>query len=127
VKTTNLIIRTEEKRVDEIFESAVRSGGDLAGVFEFDGEVGYFYLYKTEEKQGNKIVDSIGILLNTPIYPLQSVAVEWDLNEENVGLVIDGILWAIFDCANGKKYGSTYSKNTKPNLPTEVIRGFFRK
>lgn len=27
----------------ELFESSVRSAGDLAGFFEHDGDVGYFY------------------------------------------------------------------------------------
>ncbi|WP_286203065.1 hypothetical protein [Rhizobium lusitanum] len=37
--------------MDQLFESAVRSSGDLAGVFEFDGDVGYFYLCATEENK----------------------------------------------------------------------------
>ncbi|NTG47574.1 DUF2251 domain-containing protein [Agrobacterium rhizogenes] len=111
--------------MDELFESAVRSSGDLAGVFEFDGEVGYFYLCVTGEK-GSKIIDSMGVFLNTPMSSLPSIAVEWDASEQNVGLVIDGILWAIFDCANGKKFGEAYSKNIKPNFPTAVAQGFRR-
>lgn len=112
--------------MDELFESAVRSSGDLAGVFEFDGEVGYFYLCVTGEKQDSKILDSMGIFLNTPMSSLPSIAVEWDASEQNVGLVINGILWAVFDCANGEKFGEAYSKNTKPNFPTDVAQGFRR-
>ncbi|MBB3384491.1 MULTISPECIES: DUF2251 domain-containing protein [unclassified Rhizobium] len=112
--------------MDELFESAVRSIGDIAGVFEFDGEAGYFYLCVIDEKQDSKIIDAIGVFLNTPMSSLPSIAVEWDASEQNVGLVIDGILWAIFDCANGKKFGAAYSKNTKPNLPADVAQGFRR-
>ncbi len=37
---------------EEIFDSCVREKGDLAGVFEYDGEAGYFYLYETKRGQG---------------------------------------------------------------------------
>jgi hypothetical protein len=39
---------------NEMFESASRANGDLAGVFEYDGETGYFYLYETKETRGKK-------------------------------------------------------------------------
>lgn len=45
----------------EMFQSAVRSSGDLAGVFEYDGETGYFYLYQTGA-MGNKILSANHIL-----------------------------------------------------------------
>jgi len=38
------------------FESSVRSYGDLAGVFEYDGKEGYFFLFdltKVTGKQGS--------------------------------------------------------------------------
>ena len=31
-------------RPHEMFVSAIRSSGDLAGIFEYDGETGWFYL-----------------------------------------------------------------------------------
>jgi uncharacterized protein len=37
---------------DEIFESASRAAGDLAAVFEYDGETGYFYLYELQTGTG---------------------------------------------------------------------------
>jgi hypothetical protein len=40
----------------EIFVSSVRSTGDLAGVFEYDGETGYFYLYRAKGASGKKIM-----------------------------------------------------------------------
>lgn len=37
-----------------IFESATRSAGDLAGVFEHDDDTGYFYLYDLSRGEGQK-------------------------------------------------------------------------
>ena len=44
---------------DEMFDSVLRSAGDFAGVFEFDGDVGYFYLYDTTQPEKHKILGAI--------------------------------------------------------------------
>jgi hypothetical protein len=43
--------RCEQKMV----ESAVRSVGDQAGVFEYDGDTGHFYLYKPKGEKDQKV------------------------------------------------------------------------
>jgi len=49
-----------------MFDSAAQSGGNLAGVFEYDGDTGYFYLYRTKGEEGRKVVVAIWILNGTP-------------------------------------------------------------
>jgi hypothetical protein len=36
--------------MNEILKNTTRSAGDLAGVFEFDGDTSYFYLYNTSSE-----------------------------------------------------------------------------
>jgi hypothetical protein len=51
---------------DEMWIAVTRTKNDLAGVFEFDGEVGYFYLYRILASQGKRIVGSIHIVSGAP-------------------------------------------------------------
>jgi len=109
---------------DDIFESSVRSTGDLAGVFEYDGDNSYFYLYDTDRSQGEKVLDSIHVLSGKPDFSQAEIAIRWDDEETKVGLFIRGQLWAVFDSRRRIKYGGRYSSRTPPSLPSEVMDGF---
>jgi hypothetical protein len=74
----------------EIFKSSVRSKGDLAGVFKFDGETGYFYLYDQTREATQRIVDQIRVLNRRPKLAKNEVVVRWDGVERMVGLTIQG-------------------------------------
>jgi hypothetical protein len=50
----------------EILKNATRSAGDLAGVFEFDEDTSYFYLYNTSGDAGQKVLGAIHIMSGTP-------------------------------------------------------------
>ena len=63
---------------EELFDSAVRSRGDLAGVFEYDGETAYFYLYDVTREQEHRIVDAIHVLSGESDLTAQDVEVRWD-------------------------------------------------
>lgn len=110
--------------MDEIFESAVRSAGDIAGVFEYDGETGYFYLYATGGDARRKVLDSIHILSGDPDFAEADVSVRWDSGEGKVGLFIRGVLWAAFDCGRHSKYGGSYKRGGMPSLPPGTESGF---
>jgi len=110
---------------EEIFESAVRSTGDLAGVFEFDGETSYFYLYRTGG-QGNQVLDSIHISSELPDFATSDVAVRWTRNHLRVGLFIRGELWAVFDTDRKTKFGGNYRARTRPALSSAAREGFER-
>lgn len=73
---------------DEMFESQLRSRGDLAGVFEFGGEVVYFYRYSTIRLGKRKIRGAIHILSGAPDFREDDIAICWDQAESKVGLRI---------------------------------------
>jgi hypothetical protein len=92
----------------ELFESCVRTKGDLAGVFEFDGDAGYFYLYDVSGAAGSRVLDSIRVLAASPDFTESEVGVRWDVAEVVVGLFIRDELRAAFDSLTGAKYGGRH-------------------
>lgn len=58
-----------------IFDSATRSAGDIAGVFEHDRDVGYFYLYDFTRGNGQKIVGAIRMATGKPAYGARDVEI----------------------------------------------------
>jgi len=110
--------------MEEVFRSASQSVGSLAGVFEFDGETGYFYLYETKAPDGTKIVASIRILGSVLDLSGMEIAVRWDCQERRVGLFIEGQLWAAFDSVTGEKFGGNYRSNAAPDISPDVAGGF---
>lgn len=103
-----------------MFDSAVRSAGDLAGVFEYDGETCYFYLYEIEGYQGQKVLDSLHVLTGRPDFSEADVAVRWDADERIVGIFIRGVLWGAFDCDSRRKGGGGYTPGGAPRLPDGI-------
>ena len=101
----------------DIFESAPRSSGDFAGVFEFDGEAGYFYLYKLNQREGNAVVDALHILSGEVDIDSSDIDVKWDQLENRVGFFLHGQLWAVFNVRTSKKFGGDYSPIEKPEIP----------
>lgn len=86
--------------MNDIFESSVRSTGDMAGVFESDGEVAYFYLYIVGGQEGKKIVGAIRIPLDVNSYSESDIDIFWSEDERSVHLRILGKECASFDCRN---------------------------
>jgi hypothetical protein len=89
----------------EIFASSVRSTGDLAGVFEYDGETGYFYLYRTKGGGGTKIIDALHIISGPVDFARDDVSIQWDDSETKVALFVNKTMWAVFDCTLSQKFG----------------------
>jgi len=109
---------------NEIFASAARSGGDLAGVFEYDGETGYFYLYETEGAHGHKVISAIRVVTGEKDFGEQDISIQWSGNESKVGLFIRKQLWAAFDGKTGDKYGGNYCADDRASIPMEIISAF---
>lgn len=109
---------------DDTFKSSVRAAGDLAGVFEFEADAAYFYLYETTGAQGSKIVAAIRILSGTPDFASDDVEVRWDRGENIVGLLIRSQLWAAFDCRTNEKFGGDYRPGATASIPTPIVRAF---
>jgi len=110
---------------NEIFDSCTRSVGDLAGVFEYDGETGYFYLYETKRGEGQRVIDSIHIISGDLDFGEGDLSIRWDRDEQKVGLFIRDVLWAVFDGRRRAKYGGGYRGGATPSLPSEAKLGFY--
>src|SRR3981081_4509931 len=93
---------------NEMFKSVARSANDLAGVFEYDGEVGCFYLYDVQGNNDQKVIGAIRVLTEAPNFEEEDIEIYWDVTEEMAGLSIRGQIWAVFDTISGTKYGGNY-------------------
>lgn len=112
---------------NEMFESAIRTNRDLAGVFEYDGETGYFYLYEAKGDEGQKVIAAIQVVTGSPDFQEEDISILWDNLERTVGLFIRGRLWAAFDGTSRAKYGGNYRANAQPSIPEEVVHAFERR
>ena len=111
-------------KTNEMWDSAIRSAGDLAGVFEYDGDVGYFYLYNETGQADQKIRGAIHIISGTPNFGQGDISVRWTPDENTVGLFIRGQLWAAFDSKTGVNYGGHYRAGTSPIIPPTIAQMF---
>ncbi|MFS8067430.1 MAG: DUF2251 domain-containing protein [Byssovorax sp.] len=109
---------------EEMFDSSIRSKRDLAGVFEYDGETGYFYLYECGGDAGQKVAGAILILSGAADFAQTDLVVRWEAGETMVGLLICGQLCAVFDAARGIKCGGNYCRGAQTHMPSEVLRAF---
>lgn len=108
----------------DIFDSSMRSDGDLAGIFEYDGQTGYFYLYEVGGNECKKVVGAIRIVAESADFEEADVCVRWNASEDAVGLYIRGDLWALFDTIRHQKHGGDYRPGDRPSLPLDVVRRF---
>jgi len=110
---------------DDMFVSAVSPSGKLAGVFEYDGDVGYFYLLNLERPKGQQITGSIIIASEDPEFVESDVRISWSSDDAGAGLFIRDHLWAVF-MGPDKKYGGNYEIGRLPDIPKAVTSLFVR-
>jgi hypothetical protein len=108
----------------EMWGSAVRTAGDLAGVFEFDGETGFFYLYEVQAQPGRKVVGAIHIVNGLPDFNQQDISIRWDKTESMVGFFIRSRIWAVFDASARSGFGGNYDLNRSPDISEEIVIKF---
>ena len=107
----------------DIFDSAIRRKGDLAGVFEYDDTDGppnataYFYLYEVHGEVVGRVIGAIHIRSGAWAITEADIAVQWDKDEKRVGLFIFGTLSAAFDGATGASYRGAYGKDFNVEIP----------
>jgi hypothetical protein len=104
----------------------VRPSGDFAGVFEYDGEAAYFYLYATDGGGGGCIVGAIQVFSGHFDVPTSEVRVAWNHSDERVGLFLRGELWAVFNLSSGGKFGGNYSQTSGAQIPTDELFNLMR-
>jgi hypothetical protein len=107
--------------MDEMFLSAVRSKEDLAGVFEYDGDVGYFYLYDVNAMEGKKIKDSIRVFVGPAEFSESDADVRWSSDEQKVGFFVKGRPVAVYDLASSRKYGGGSNLADIAPIPAEIV------
>jgi hypothetical protein len=105
-----------------MFVTAVRSKGDLAGVFEYAERTGYFYLYDRTGNEGARVLGAIYILSGTPDFTESEIEVRWAPGERMVGIIIRGQLWAAF--SDREQFGGRYRPGAQPAIPREVAEAF---
>jgi hypothetical protein len=103
--------------VREVFKESVRSRGDLAGVFEHDGETSYFYLVDLTATEGTKIRDAIPIATEPLALVDDEVEICWSPSQDRVGLFLAGVLWAVFNVIRNAKFGGRYRVGSVPDIP----------
>ncbi|MDX8526967.1 hypothetical protein RFM68_20910 [Mesorhizobium sp. MSK_1335] len=107
----------------DIFDSAIRTKGDLAGVFEYEeideakSATAYFYLHRVEGETAGSVLGAIPVRSGQWAITEADVAVRWDSNEQRVGLFVFGTLVAAFDAITGVKYGGRYGKDFNAEIP----------
>ncbi|CCV06100.1 conserved hypothetical protein [Mesorhizobium metallidurans STM 2683] len=107
----------------DIFDGAVRTEGDLAGVFEYEEADGpenataYFYLCEVRGETVGPIIGAIHIQSGAWSITKADLAVRWDKDEQRVGLFIFGMPSAAFDVTTGAKYGGRYGKDFNAVIP----------
>jgi hypothetical protein len=112
--------------INEMFDSALCSDGNHAGVFEYDGETAYFYLCDMLGKEAHKVVGAIRVLVGTPDFMQDDLTIRWDATESRVGLFICGHLWAAFDRKTGNQYGGNYCATAQPDIPSSLVDSFIK-
>jgi hypothetical protein len=101
----------------EVFDSCVRSAGDFAGFFEYDGETSYFYLSDLKRADGQRIVDHIHVHSGQHELRDADILVSWNDAETRVGLFIGGELWAVFDLVTKEKFGGDWRLGSQAKIP----------
>lgn len=96
----------------------------MAGVYEHDGDTGYFYLYNSRNDDTRKVIAAIPVFTGPSDFDEKDIAIRWDPTESKVGLFIRERLWAAFDSDTGAKYGGNYRPHVDPEMPVEVAKAF---
>ncbi len=106
-----------------MFAGELRSAGDLAGVFEYTDDTGYYYLYRQSD-EGNRILGANHILSVPPDFAESDLEIRWNQGEDKVGLLIRGVLWAVFAGLDATSWGGDYVAGGTPQIPPEIAAEF---
>jgi len=103
----------------DVFDSTVRTKGDLAGFFEYEEEnepqnaTAYFYLYELD----GSIIGAIHVRSGAWSITESDIAVKWDKDEQRVGLFVFGVLTAAFEAETGARYGGRHGQDFNAEIP----------
>ena len=110
--------------MNDLFISETSPSTNLAGVFEYDGSVGYFYLFRIADDATSKILDAIRVVNGTPDFDENEVSIRWSSDGARVALFIREIPWALFDSSQRKKFGADYVTGGASPIAAEHFSDF---
>lgn len=90
---------------NDTFESQVNSDESLAGVYEHEGGLGYFYLYDLARSESQKVIGSICVSVGENWLNVDDLVIRWSYDEHFVGLFINNQLCAAFDAKSQEAFG----------------------
>lgn len=108
----------------DLFVTGPRGANDLAGVFECEEGVPYFYLYRTDAPDGSKVIGAIPVFLNMEHVSQDDVSIRWSHSGDIVGLFLLGELVAAFEVSSGEKFGGTDLEGKANPLPDRIAAEF---
>lgn len=82
----------------DIFVSADQPTGDLAGVFEFDGIVGYLYLLDQRAPDGQKIREAVKVFDKEYNLQEEDINLEWSSDSSTLYLKILDKTCLVLNC-----------------------------
>lgn len=107
------------------FDSELREAGDLAGVYEFDGEVSMFYLYAPKAPKTRRIVGAIRVFSGPERQPRDGeLEIFWDDKEEFVALFVRNRLTAVFDARTFKGFADEKGTPEGSRITSEIRNRF---
>ncbi len=86
----------------DVLVAEEREPGGLAGVFEYDGETPYFYLYNRARPSGKQIVAASHIKSGTWDLREEDVEIRWSDHGYEVQLFVRAQIRAAFDIRTGR-------------------------
>lgn len=102
---------------NDIFITSTRTKGDYAGVFEYDGETSYFYLYSLGNPDGKKIVGAIGLSYEITMDSEPNLSVRWNKQETKVGVFLRDNLLGLFNLDLHPEISENFRGVTLPDIP----------
>lgn len=102
---------------NDIFITSTRTKGDYSGVFEYDGETSYFYLYSLGNPDGKKIIGAIGLPYEITMDSEPDLSVRWNKQETKVGVFLRDNLLGLFNLGLNSEGSGDFKGITLPNIP----------
>jgi hypothetical protein len=94
-----------------VFQYQANSDETLAGVYEHDDDVGYFYLSELTACEGQRIVGAVQVFLGPFRHALDDLAIRWSFDGHVVALFVKGELCAAFDATRREAFGGDSGKH----------------
>jgi len=107
---------------NDIFECQTNASETLAGVYEHDDEVGYFYLYDLTRQEGQKVVGAVRVFVGPFRHALNDLVIRWSSDEQAVGLFVEGELCAAFDVKSREAFGG--DSEGRRSIPDSTKKSF---